>query len=214
MLDSIAVTICAVICGADSWVAVEAFGGAKYKWLAEFLELPKGIPSHDTFRRVFGAIDATKFEECFINWIRSAIEVTQGQVIAVDGKQLRRSYDTHNNRAAIHLVSAWACRQGVALGQIKVVDKSNEKPAIPQLLEATRHHWRIENSCHWVLDVAFREDASRIRKDNSGENFVIVRRITLNLLKSEKSTKLGVANKRLKAAWDNNCLTTILATLF
>ena len=134
---------------------------------------------------MFGAIDATKFEECFINWIRSAIEVTQGQVIAVDGKQLRRSYDTHNNRAAIHLVSAWAW-----------------------------HHRRIENSCHWVLDVAFREDASRIRQDNSGENFVIVRRITLNLLKSEKSTKLGVANKRLKAAWDNNCLTTILATLF
>ena len=185
LLDIIVITVCAVVCGADSWVAVEAFGGAKYKWLAEFLELPKGIPSHDTFRRVFGAIDATKFEECFINWIRSAIEVTQGQVIAVDGKQLRHSYDTHNNRAAIHLVSAWAW-----------------------------HHRRIENSCHWVLDVAFREDASRIRQDNSGENFVIVRRITLNLLKSEKSTKLGVANKRLKAAWDNNCLTTILATLF
>ena len=82
------------------------------------------------------------------------------------------------------------------------------------MLEATRNHWRIENSCHWVLDVAFREDASRIRKDNSGENFAIVRRIALNLLKSEKSTKLGVANKRLKAAWDNNYLTTILATLF
>ena len=83
-----------------------------------------------------------------------------------------------------------------------------------QLLEATRNHWRIENSCHWVLDVAFREDASRIRKDNSGENFAIVRRIALNLLKSEKSTKLGVANKRLKAPWDNNYFTTILATLF
>ena len=136
MLDIIVITICAVICGADSWVAVEAFGGAKYKWLAGFLELPKGIPSHDTFRRVFSAIDATKFEECFINWIRSTIKVTQGEVIAVDGKQLRRSYDTHNNKAAIHLVSAWACHQGVALGQIKVADKSNEIPAIPQLLDA------------------------------------------------------------------------------
>ena len=136
MLDIIVITICAVICGADSWVAVEAFGGAKYKWLAGFLELPKGIPSHDAFRRVFSAIDATKFEECFINWIRSTIKVTQGEVIAVDGKQLRRSYDTHNNKAAIHLVSAWACHQGVALGQIKVADKSNEIPAIPQLLDA------------------------------------------------------------------------------
>ena len=82
------------------------------------------------------------------------------------------------------------------------------------LLEATRHHWRIENSCHWVLDVACREDASRIRKDDSGENFAIVRRIALNRLKSEKSIKLGVANERLKAAWDDNYLTTTLATLF
>ena len=83
-----------------------------------------------------------------------------------------------------------------------------------QLLDATRNHWRIENSCHWVLDVAFREDSCRIRKDNGGENFAIVRRIALNLLKAETSAKLGVANKRLKAAWDNDYLTTVLATLF
>ena len=134
-LDIIVITICAVICGADNWVAVQSFGDAKYKWLAGFLELPKGIPSYDTFGRVFSAIDTAKSEECFINWIRSAIEVTQGQVIAVDGKQLRCSYDTHHNRSAIHLVSPWACRQGVALGQINVADKSNEIPAMPQLLE-------------------------------------------------------------------------------
>ena len=135
MLNIVVITICAVICGADNWVAVQSFGNAKYKWLAECLELPKGTPSHDTFRRVFSALDAIKFEECFINWIRSAIEVTQGQVIAVDGKQLRRSYDTRSNKAAIRLVSAWACHQGVSLGQIKVADKSNEIPAMPQLLE-------------------------------------------------------------------------------
>ena len=135
LLDIIVITICAVICGADSWVAIESFGQAKYKWLATFLELPEGIPSHDTFGRVFAAIDSTKFEGCFINWICGAIEVTQGQIIAVDGKQLRGSYDTFDNKAAIHLVSAWACTQGVALGQIKVADKSNEIPAIPQLLE-------------------------------------------------------------------------------
>ena len=81
-------------------------------------------------------------------------------------------------------------------------------------LKPLRNHWGIENSCHWVLDVAFREDASRIRKDNAGENFAIVRRIALNLLKAEKSAKLGVANKRLKAAWDNNYLITVLETLF
>ena len=350
--DIIVITICGVICGADGWVAIEAFGHAKYKWLAEFLELPQGIPSHDTFGRVFSAIDSREFESCFINWICGAIEVSQGQVIAVDGKQLRGSYDRYDNKAAIHIVSAWACSQGVALGQIKVADKSNEIPAIPQLLkvldvsgcivttdamgcqteiaqtvvdsdgdyvlalkgnqgqlhedvkllfdgidsgglndvepdfsqtidadhgrietrtawtisdaglishlrgsenfvnlssvvkvtaqreindqitvksryyisslpgdaqqllEATRTHWRIENSCHWVLDVAFREDHSRIRKDNGAENFAIVRRIALNLLKAETSAKLGVANKRLKAAWDNDYLTTVLATLF
>ena len=352
LLDIIVITICAVICGADSWVAVEAFGRAKYKWLNTCLALPEGIPSHDTFGRVFAAIDSSKFERCFTHWICSAIEVTQGQVIAVDGKQLRRSYDTRDNKTAIHLVSAWACHQGVALGQIKVADKSNEIPAMPQLLEvldvsgcivtidamgcqteiaqkivdsdadyvfalkanqgqlyadvqllfdgisnealtdvevdltqtidgdhgrietrsawaiadlgiiaalrgsehfvnlnsiikvtakreinqqvttesryyisslpadaarlleATRNHWQIENACHWVLDVAFREDASRMRKDNSGENFAIVRRIALNLLKAERSAKLGVANKRLKAAWDDNYLITVLDTLF
>ena len=83
-----------------------------------------------------------------------------------------------------------------------------------QLLEATRNHWRIENSCHWVLDVAFREDHSRIRKHNGSENFAIVRRIALNLLKAENSAKMGVANKRLNAAWDDDYLTTVLATLF
>ena len=135
LLDITVITICAAICGAGNWIAVQSFGNANYKWLAGFLELPKGIPSHDTFGRVLSALEAAKFKECFINWIRSAIEVTQGQVIAVDGKQLRRSYDTRNNKAAIHVVSAWACHQGVALGQIKVVDKSSEIPAIPQLLE-------------------------------------------------------------------------------
>ena len=83
-----------------------------------------------------------------------------------------------------------------------------------QLLWATRTHWRIENSCHWVLDVGFGEDACRIRKQNGSENFALLRRIALNLLKGEKSTKLGVANKRLKAGWDTNYLTTVLSTLF
>ncbi len=106
LLDIIVITICAVTCGADSWVAVEAFGRAKCNWLATFLELPEGISSHDTFGRMFAAIDATKFEQCFTHWICSAIEMTQGQVIAVDGKQVRRSYGTRDNKAAIHLVSA------------------------------------------------------------------------------------------------------------
>lgn len=350
--DMIVIAICAVICGADSWVSVESFGHAKFNYLSRFLELPHGIPSHDTFGRVFGLIDSTQFEHCFIKWISHVIQVTDGEVVAVDGKQLRRSYDTSTDKAPIHLVSAWASGQSAALGQLKVADHSNEIPAIPKLLEvlaisgcivtidaigcqvsiaqkivdcgadyllalkanqgqlhedvnllfdgiadgqvfdvetdteqtvdadhgrietrtaiaisdpalirllrgsenfvnlntvvkvtakresntettvksryyitslpsdaaqllnAIRTHWAIENSCHWVLDVAFNEDACRIRKKNGSENFAILRRIALNLLKGEKSAKLGVANKRLKAAWDTDYLTTVLATLF
>lgn len=352
LLDMVVIAICAVICGADSWVAVESFGHAKSKWLSGLLKLANGIPSHDTFSRVFGLLDSVQFEHCFITWIKQVIQVTDGQVVAVDGKHLRRSYDTSTDPSAIRLVSAWASSQSVTLGQLKVAESSNEIPAIPQLLEllaisgcivttdamgchpqiaqqivdadadyvlalkanqgqlyedvkllfdgiadnrlpdvqtdtaqtvdgdhgrietrtavtitdpvligplrgsenfvnlntvvkvtakresttettiksryyisslrtdaehlleAIRTHWAIENSCHWVLDVAFDEDACRIRKNNGSENFAILRRIALNLLKGEKSAKLGVANKRLKAAWDTDYLNTVLSTLF
>ena len=352
LLDMIVIALCAVICGADNWVAVTSFGHARLDWLRRLLPLPNGIPSHDTFSRVFGLIDAAQFERCFINWIKQAIQVTAGQVIAVDGKQLRGSYDTATDQVPIHLVSAWASAQSVALGQVKVADHSNEIPAIPQLLDvldisgcivttdamgcqrhiaqkiidcdaeyvfalkanqgqlyedvallfdgiannqlpdvqtdtvqtvdgdhgrietrtamtlsdpslieslrgsenfvnlnilvkvtahretdtettvksryyisslsadaaqlldAIRTHWSIENCCHWVLDVGFKEDAWRIRKKNGSENLAILRRIALNLLKSEKTAKLGVANKRLNAAWDNDYLITVLSTLF
>ena len=99
------------------------------------MKLPNGIPSHDTFSRAFGLLDSVQFERCFINWIKQVIEVTDGQVVAVDGKQLRRSYDTATDHGAIRLVSAWASAQSVTLGQQKVADDSNEIPAIPQLLE-------------------------------------------------------------------------------
>ena len=350
--DMLVIAISAVICGADSWVAVESFGHAKFKWLSRLLKLPNGIPSHDTFSRVFGLLDSVVFERCFINWIKQVIEVTDGQVVAVDGKHLRRSYDTATDQGAIRLVSAWATSQSVTLGQLKVADHSNEIPAIPpllemlalsgcivttdamgchpqiaqqivdadadyvlalkanqgqlhedvkllfdgildkrlpdvqtdtaqtidgdpgrietrtaitlsdpaliaplrgsqtfvnlnsvikvtaqreqhgqttvksryyisslpgdadQLLNAIRTHWAIENCCHWVLDVAFDEDGCRIRKNNGSQNFAILRRIALNLLKAEPTAKVGVATKRLKAAWDTDYLTTVLATLF
>ena len=352
LMDMLVIAISAVICGADSWVAVESFGHAKFKWLSRLLKLPNGIPSHDTFSRVFGLLDSVVFERCFINWIKQVIEVTDGQVVAVDGKHLRRSYDTATDRGAIRLVSAWAASQSVTLGQLKVADHSNEIPAIPpllevlaisgcivttdamgchpriaqqivdadadyvlalkanqgqlhedvnllfdgildnrlpdvqtdtaqtidgdhgrietrtaisiadpaliaplrgsqtfvnlnsvvkvtaqrehngqttiksryyisslpgdadQLLNVIRTHWSIENSCHWVLDVAFDEDGCRIRKNNGSQNFAILRRLALNLLKAESTAKVGVATKRLKAAWDTDYLTTVLATLF
>ena len=133
LLDMVVIAICAVICGADSWVAVESFGHAKSKWLSRLLKLSNGIPSHDTFSRVFGLIDSVTFEHCFISWIKQVIEVTDGQVVAVDGKHLRRSYDTATDQGALRLVSAWASSQSVTLGQLKVSDYSNEIPAIPQL---------------------------------------------------------------------------------
>ena len=118
-----------------SWVAVEAFGLAKHDWLATFLQLPYGIPSHDTFGRVFGVLDSKQFERCFFNWIAAVSELTQGEIIPIDGKQLRRSHDREDGKAAIHLVSAWSSVNGLALGQVEVTDKSNEITAFPKLLE-------------------------------------------------------------------------------
>ncbi len=133
--DIIVIAICAAICGADDWVAVEDFGKAKQSWFEEFLELPHGIPSHDTFGDVFKVLDPEQFQKCFIQWVQAVNEVSEGQVIPIDGKQLRRSHDKTLGKNAIHMVSAWAAENHVVLGQIKVDDKSNEITAIPQLLD-------------------------------------------------------------------------------
>jgi predicted transposase YbfD/YdcC len=346
LLDIIVITICGVICGADDWVSVEAYGKAKYDWLKTFLELPFGIPSHDTFGNVFSVINAMEFENCFISWIQSVCLATTGQVIAIDGKTLRRSHDKSSNKSAIHMVSAWASENMVTLGQVKTEEKSNEITAIPELLnlleisgcivtidamgcqtkivkkivteknsdyvialkgnqgnlhddvklffegalkdnfdgidfdfhetvdgdhgrietrkcyivsdigwlygrkdwknlntigmviserdtgdkvtkearyficsipkdaklfaKSVRDHWGIENKVHWVLDIAFREDESRMRKGNLAANFSVIRHIALNMLRHEKTLKLGIKNKRLNAAWDDDYLLKVL----
>jgi predicted transposase YbfD/YdcC len=135
LLNMITIAICGVICGADGWTGVEAFGQAKRAWLETFLDLPNGIPSHDTFGRVFARLDPEAFQNCFLKWVQATAEVTGGQVIAIDGKCLRQSYDTWRSKAAIHMVSAWASENHLVLGQRKVDDKSNEITAIPALLE-------------------------------------------------------------------------------
>jgi predicted transposase YbfD/YdcC len=349
-LDILVITICAAICGADDWNTVELFGRSKKEWFGTFLELPNGIPSHDTFWRVFKSLDSEQFERCFMKWM-SSLSNLANQVVAIDGKQLRRSFDAQAGKAAIQMVGAWASENNLALGQVKVDSKSNEITAIPELLEAlaidgctvtidamgcqteiadkilenggdyllalkenhpllyedvkllfddleesnmsayeyqdgsavdkdhgrfevrkawkiddpdilaalrntekwpqlasvlkiqaerhlpsssstqvryyltsssasaekllamTRAHWSIENSLHWVLDIAFREDESRIRKDNGAENFAIVRRIALNLLKQDNSIKVGIKNKRLNAGWDHAYLLKLLRPL-
>ncbi len=341
LLEEILVlTVCAVICGADSFVAVEAFGHAKHDFLRRFLTLPNGIPSHDTIRVVFTRLDPRQFEQCFLDWVNAVFARTTGKVVAIDGKTLRRSYDRKSKKAALQMVSAWATTNHLVLGQVVVDAHSNEITAIPQLLdvldvqgcivtidaigcqqdiaaqiidqggdyvlavkanqgslwqevhecfadieadgmrfheteeaghgreetrwywmtetlpwplrriqwkglrsmgvveasrtvgekytverryyisslpadaqqlaEAVRGHWHIENQLHWVLDVAFREDESRIRTGHADANMAVVRRIALNLLKQDTSVKLGIANKRLKAGWDEAYLLRIL----
>jgi predicted transposase YbfD/YdcC len=348
LVNIIAIAICGVICGADEWTEIEEFGHAKYDWLKRFLDLTHGIPSHDTFGRVFGRLDAQQFEEVFMSWVQAVAEKTQGQVIAIDGKTVRRSHDQHLGKKAVHMVSAWASANRLVLGQVKVDEKSNEITAIPallrlldlsgcivtidamgcqkeiaaqvvgqggdyvlavkdnqpqlaqkieklfvhgqmplsdlpaddvkrtekdhgrletrscqvldvrewlfyldrerewaglrsivrvtaqrqireqrseetryfisslpcdapRLLQSVRDHWGVENGLHWVLDVAFQEDASRIRKDNAAENFSRLRRLALNLLRNEKTAKVGIKAKRRMAGWDEKYLIKLLS---
>jgi predicted transposase YbfD/YdcC len=351
LLDILVIAICAVICGADDWVEVEAFGNAKLAWFQTFLALPHGIPSHDTFGRVFARLDPAQFQACFLRWIRALAELLPAEVVAVDGKELCGSVDRAVGKAAICLVSAWASGQHLVLGQVKVDEKSNEITAIPDLLDVlslertivtidaagcqtaiaqkviekggdyvlalkdnqpnlaadvallfqdahrsgpdaaqanqaqsiekghgrietrtcttiadpallaplrrseewvklqslieiraqrqvgsetttkvryylssldgnaktalgvSRTHWSIENSMNWVLDVAFREDDSRVRTDYGPENLGILRRIALNLLKQETTMKVGVKAKRKTAGWDEAYLLRVLAPL-
>jgi predicted transposase YbfD/YdcC len=134
LIDIVMLTICAVICGAESWVEIENYGLAKQEWLETFLELPNGIPSHDTLERVFARLRPEALQQCFLNWVQAVFEISGGKLIAVDGKTLRGSYERGGKRGMIHMVSAWAVQHRLVLGQRKVNQKSNEITAIPELL--------------------------------------------------------------------------------
>jgi predicted transposase YbfD/YdcC len=135
VLDIVTIAICAVICGAESWTDIEEYGHAKLDWLKTFLALPNGIATHDTFARLFARLEPEQMQQCFVSWITAISDLTQGEVIAIDGKTVRGSYDRSSSKGAIHMVSAWASRNRLVLGQRKVDEKSNEITAIPQLLE-------------------------------------------------------------------------------
>jgi predicted transposase YbfD/YdcC len=338
------IAIAGTIAGAEGWRELEAFGKAKQDWLAGYLDLPYGIPSDDTFRRVISRLDPVAFEVCFRDWIAAAVVHSEGELIAIDGKTHRGSYDERDGKAALHTVSAWAETNRLVLAQEKVAEDSNEISAIPKLLEvlelhgcivtidaigtqraiaaqiidrgadyvlalksnqqtlyedvrtffeeagarswqgiehdydaqtdgghgrievrrlwctgevdwvaqqtkwtslrtiamverrrivgeteslerhyyitslapqarplaeAVRGHWGIENRLHWVLDVTFGEDTSRVRKAYAPENLGLLRRIALNVLRQEPS-KGSLKGKRKRAGWDNAYLATVL----
>lgn len=133
--DILVIAICGFICGVDNWADMELFGWAKLAWFRTFLELPNGIPSHDTFGRVFSMVEPEAFARCFTQWVQSVAEVTEGKVVAIDGKAVRRSFDKASQKACVHIVNAWVVENRVVLGQVACEEKSNEITAIPQLLE-------------------------------------------------------------------------------
>lgn len=128
-------TISGVLCGAEDWVNICEFGNTQLEWLRKYLPFTNGIPSHDTLGRVFEQLDSAEFERCFVQWSKEIHLLTQGEVIAIDGKSACKSYDTQSGKQAIHLVSAFASRNSICLGQVKTADKSNEITAVPQLLD-------------------------------------------------------------------------------
>lgn len=339
LTDVVIIAILATVSGADTWVDIESFGKEKEKWLKQFLKLENGIPSHDTFARIFSILKPDEFQSCFQLWVQSTVIKTKGEVIALDGKSVRRAYK--KGERPLHIVSAFATANGVTLGQIPVDKKTNEITAIPELLDklflkgcivttdamgcqvwitrkivenkgdyvlavkgnqrrllndikktfdtensscfdytktttekahgrkerrecwstsnlyqirdlnrwntltsiskivdtrvmngkttiatryfisslksdskeilrAVREHWKVENSLHWILDVVFREDESRVRIGHSQKNLTVVRKIALNLLKNEKSVKNGVKAKRFRAGLNSDYLLKVL----
>jgi predicted transposase YbfD/YdcC len=136
LIDLLVIAVCAVIACAESWEDIALYGRSKQDWLRRFLALPNGVPSHDTFRRVFMLIDPDAFEACFTAWAQGIAPLGKHEVVAIDGKTVRRSFERGREQAPLHLVSAWASEQGLVLGQRQVDDKSNEITAIPELLDA------------------------------------------------------------------------------
>jgi predicted transposase YbfD/YdcC len=347
MPEILLLTLCAVICGAESWDDIEMFGKSKLDFLRQYLPYEHGIPSDDTVRRFFRAIDTTQFQRLFVEWIRLWLSPeVAGKVVAIDGKTLRGSHDS--GQSPIHLVSAFASEARIVLGQVKTSEKSNEITAIPELLKwldvrgaivtidamgcqkaiaeniidkggdyllalkgnqsglhddvrlhfeqpapsslarmtrsesvdkghgrievrqcrvstdidwlrerhpewknlgsiiaidserligettsretryfisssltsapqmlaAVRLHWGIENQLHWVLDMSFGEDQSRIRKDNAPTNVGIIRHAALNMIRQAQKNRVSIKRMRKAAGWDDSVLTDILAQIF
>jgi predicted transposase YbfD/YdcC len=223
LLDIIAIAICGVICGADSWVDLELFGRSKEEWLKRFLSLPNGIPSHDTFGRVFARLDPEKFAQCFTSRVTAVSQLTQGEVVAIDGKTLRRSHDRAKGKSAIHLVSAWATANHLVLGQMKVDDKSDEITAIPQLLEVLEL-----SGCTVTMDAMGCQKAIAHQIVEQGADYVLALKGNQGQLYwevtdtfesgrgsgfggLEQTSKGSVKARRKRAGWDEDYLLKVLS---
>ena len=182
LIDILMIAVSAVIACAESWEDIELYGRSKQAWLKTFLALPNGIPSHDTFRRVFMLIDPDAFEGCFARWARSLTSKVEREVVAIDGKT--------ETEIRYFLTSC------------------NDDPAV--LAQAIRRHWSIENSLHWVLDVTFREDDSRVRDRTAARNLALLRKIALNLVAADRSSQTSVRGRRKKAAWNDDYMLRII----
>lgn len=143
LVDIVFIAVCATIAGANGFVGMEEFGHDKKEWLQRFLELPHGIPSHDTFGRVLAALRPEAFLQCFLSWVEALAETTQGQVVCIDGKTARASLDRSQGKNPLHVVTAWATANQLVLGQVAVDEKSNEITAIPRLLALLELHGAI-----------------------------------------------------------------------
>ena len=190
LLDIIVIAICAIICGADDWVEVELFGNAKLAWLKTFLDLPNGVPSHDTFGQVFARFNAEQFQQSFLAWIQAVSEVTRGQVIGIDGKVLRGSCNRMLGKAGIDMVSAWATANHLVLGQVKVEEKSNEITAIPKLLQVLK----IAGCIVTIDAIGCKLDIAEAIVARDGDYVLAVKKA-----------------KRLKAGWDEPYLLKLLS---
>jgi predicted transposase YbfD/YdcC len=198
------ISIAAVLAGADGWKDIELFGRAKKQWLRQFLTLPCGIPSHDTFGRVFSLIDPQSFETCFRQWVATICELIPGEIVAIDGKTLRRSHDRADGLDALHLVSAWATANRVVLGQVATEAKSNEITAIPQLL-ALLH---LEG-CIVTIDAMGCQTKIAEQIQAQGADYVLALKGNQGTLAAEVEEAFISADAKDYAGMDSHALTTV-----
>lgn len=185
LIDVLMIAVTALLCGAENFTHMAQFGKAKESWLRTFLTLSNGIPSHDTFRRVFMLLSPEKFSSVFLSWTQSLRQAVGAEVVALDGKTVRRSFDSAKGQSAIHLVSVWASTNRLVIGQIKVDDKSNEITAV-------------------------NEEQCRARTGHAAENFGLLRRMVLNQLRRDSRCQTGIKGKQLNASWDHAYLQSFL----